>query len=382
MERIALLGCTGSIGTQVLNVVRRHGDKYKINALVCNSNVAALVKIANEFKPCYCGVANSSGVKFIKDAFKGVFSLDFTKDALKIAATLNEVDTVIVSSSGLSALQAVTEAIRLKKKVLLATKEILVSAGKLITNLAKDNGVNLIPIDSEHSAIFQCLAAGKREQLKCIILTASGGPFLNLDIKDFQNITLEQTLNHPKWNMGKKITVDSATMMNKGLEVIEAKWLFGLNLNQISCVIHPQSIIHSMVEFNDSSVICQMSYPNMEIPIQFALSCPDRFTTNVASLDFEKIKSLEFYKIDENKFPCFNLAQDAAKQDLGLVLNAANEVAVEEYLYSKIGFSDIARTVEYSLNKFHNIKIENFDDVFYFDDLIKKDTYGHINKRY
>ena len=378
MEKIALLGCTGSIGTQVLNVVRRHSDKYKIEALVCNSNTAALLKIKEEFNPIYCGVSNadlSSEFKKVQGGF-----LDFSSDAQKTAVTLKSVDTVIVASSGLSALSAVTEAIKLKKKILLATKEILVAAGKYLTDLSKKCGVNLIPIDSEHSAIFQCLAGNKKEQLKRIILTASGGPFLNLDISDFKKIKLNDTLNHPKWKMGKKITVDSATMMNKGLEIIEAKWLFDLNLNQIDCIIHPESIIHSMVEFLDSSVICQMSKPNMEIPIQYALSYPNRFITNIESLDFEKIKSLEFYQIDKTKFPCYNLAKQALADNLGLVLNSANEAAVNAYLNSKISFLDIASVVEYSLNKFHNIKTDSLDDIFYYDNAVKESASAYIEK--
>jgi len=369
MERIALLGCTGSIGMHVLNVVRRHGDKYKIEAAVCNSNIPALLKIAGEFKPAYCGVSDENlSVKF-NNALCA--ALDFSKDAQRTAATLSDVDTVIIASSGLSGLCAVIEAIKQKKKVLIATKEILVAAGKIIVDLVKQNDVKLIPIDSEHSAIFQCLAGSKREQLKRIILTASGGPFFKLPFSEFKNIKLQDTLNHPKWKMGKKITVDSATMMNKGQEVIEAKWLFDLNLDQIDCIIHPESLIHSMVEFSDSSVICQMSNPNMEIPIQYALSYPNRFVTNIESINFEKIRKLEFFKIDKKKFPCYNLAIRAFSENLGLVLNAANEVAVNAYLESKIGFLDIAAVVEYSLNKFHSIKADSISDIFYYDGKVK-----------
>lgn len=374
MEKIALLGCTGSIGTQVLNVVRRYSDKFKIEALAAGSNVGLLDKQVEEFKPSFCGINDYNKKDSLNIKKHSHTKFEFGADVLKTAVSIQNIDTVIIAVAGMCGLNAMLEAIKCNKKILLASKEILVGAGNLIAKLVKEKNIRLIPIDSEHSAIFQCLQGNNREQLKRIILTASGGPFLNKSIEDLQNVSLEDTLNHPKWNMGKKITVDSATLMNKGLEVIEAKWLFDLEPDQIDCIIHPQSIIHSMVEYADSSVICQMSYPTMEISIQYALSCPERFNTQVKSLDFAKIKNLEFIEIDKNKFPCFNLAIEALKNNLTLVLNSSNEVVVEKYLNGKLKFTDISKYVECSLNKFHKIIIDTMDDVFYYDQEVRQYT--------
>lgn len=380
MERIALLGCTGSIGTQALNIVRRYGNKFKIQALVAGSNAFLLNKQLEEFNPAFCGLADINQKAELKVKNHPNTRFEFSKDAASLAAGLKEVDTVIIAVTGITGLGAIVEAIKNNKKILCASKEIFVSAGKIISKLIKENNVNLIPIDSEHSAIFQCLQGNKREQLRKIILTASGGPFFNLSKKDLENVTLKETLNHPKWKMGKKVTVDSATLMNKGLEVIEAKWLFDLDLNEIDCVVHPQSIIHSMVEFNDSSVICQLSYPDMELPIQYALTYPDRLNTNIKSLDLVKLKNLEFFELDKKKFPCYNLCLEALKNDLTLVLNAANETAVENYLNSALNFNDIPKFVECSLNKFHNITVNTLEDVFYYEKEVKKYTGALITK--
>ena len=376
MEKIALLGCTGSIGTQVLNVVNRYSEKFKIEALVAGSNAKLLNEQVEKFKPAFCGltdIARQSELKISQNVQYG-----FGENVLGQAAAMESVDTVIIAVSGMCGLSAVLSAINKKKKILLASKEVLVAAGELVMNKIQENDIAMLPIDSEHSAIFQCLQGYKRKLLKRVILTASGGPFLNKSIAQLEKVKLSDTLKHPNWNMGKKITVDSATLMNKGLEVIEAKWLFDLKINEIDCIIHPQSIIHSMVEYVDNSVLCQMSYPTMEIPIQFAMTYPDRCETAIAPLDFKKLGRFDFFDIDADKFPCFKLAKDALRDNLTLCLNSANEVVVAKYLEGNMKFTDIPKYIECSMNKFHNIIIKNMDDVFNFDREVRKYTLSII----
>jgi len=274
---------------------------------------------------------------------------------------------------GFSGLEPTIEAIKRGKRIALANKETLVVAGEFITNLIKEYNAELIPVDSEHSAIFQCLMGEKKEQVEKLIITASGGPFLKTDKEKFSSITVKEALNHPNWNMGNKITIDSATMMNKGLEVIEAKWLFGFEEKNIDVLIHPQSIIHSMVQFVDGSIKAQLGYPDMRLPIQFALTYPERFKNDLDRTDMPKLKELTFYEPDFNKYECLKLAYQVLKEGgtTPCVLNAANEIAVSRFLKEEIKFSDISRFIKEALNKFENVSKPNIETIFEYDRLTR-----------
>ena len=365
MKKIAVLGSTGSIGTQALEIIRRFPERFKITVLTAGCNSGLLEKQAQEFKPEICGLA---------------------KDITITAADLKSCDIVLIAVGGIAALPCVIEAVKAGKRIALANKEALVAAGSLIMSSAKRYGAEIIPVDSEHSAIFQCLqtsryaachgdtvpdpayretcphdpAAVRNSQLKRVILTASGGPLLNATRAELENIKPGQVVKHPRWNMGKKISVDSATMMNKGLEVIEAHHLFGLKQSQIDVVIHPQSVIHSMAEFTDGSVLAHMSYPDMTIPISLALFYPERCPdTKVPFLDFNTLGSLDFKPLDTKRFPCFKLAMDAFKAGSAMpcVMNAANEAAVDLFLREKVSFLEIPEIIEDGMAKINvNVK--------------------------
>ncbi len=338
MKKIALIGSTGSIGLQALNVARRHCDKFKIVALSAGNNAGALIEQIKEFKPLVATCINPVDAKDLPSGVDFYFGqTSFTN------AIIPEADIVIVAVDGFKGIWAVDKAIRLGKDVALANKESLVVGGHYITKRAKEKGVNLIPVDSEHSALWQSLAFDKQRKFNKLILTASGGALRDLSKERLINATAKDALRHPNWNMGKKITVDCATLVNKGLEVIEAKWLFSTDFDKIDVIIHKESIIHSMVEYDDGAVIAQMSYPTMELPIQLALTFPDRLKTDVKPLDFVSLKSLTFEKPDHDRFPCLNLVIDAGKKGGGYpaVISGANEVAVDLFLKDKIRYGDI-----------------------------------------
>ena len=365
MKKIAIFGSTGSIGTQALRVVRRFSDEFGVSALAAGSNTESLKKQVSEFQPAFCAVSRQDCRGKICEAdFPGTRFL-YGEDANLTVAREADYDFALVCASGVRILPAALEAVRRGKRIALATKEVLVAAGDLFMAEVNRAGAELIPVDSEHSAVFQCLHGGRREQLSRIILTASGGPFRGYTREQLQSVTPAQALRHPNWSMGRKITVDSATMMNKGLEVIEAKWLFGLEAKQIHAVIHPQSIVHSMVEFDDGAVLAQLSYPSMELPIQLAFTYPDRAFAGLKPLDFASLGALTFEPLERGRFPCFDLALAAMEAGgiLPAVLNAANEELVEAFLNGRISFAQIPYDIEDVLSAVPNKAAESFVDI-------------------
>ena len=353
MKKISILGSTGSIGKQTLDVVRENKDKFKIVALAANSNINELLSQIQEFRPAVVSVYSTEGAKKLRDRLPKDNAVEVVSgmQGLITVSTLAEVDIVLTAVVGMIGLIPTLEAIKSKKTIALANKETLVTAGSLVMNEARLNGVNILPVDSEHSAIFQCLNGETTQSVEKLILTASGGPFKNRKREELINVTRNEALKHPNWNMGRKISIDSATLMNKGLEVIEARWLFNLPYEAIDVVVHPQSIIHSMVQFKDSSVIAQMGVPDMKLPIQYALSYPHRIENKFERLNLAKVSSLTFMDPDLETFPCLKLAYDALKQGgtYTTVLNAANEVLVEEFLNDRIKFYDIPIYIEKAL---------------------------------
>ena len=350
MKKVSILGATGSIGLNTLEVISRHPDKYKVFALSANKSWEKMLLLCKTYKPTYAVLIDPDAAESLrKNAPKGVTVLSGENALIKIASD-KEVDYVMAAIIGSAGMASTLAAVDAGKRVMLANKESLVLAGDLLINATKKSGAELIPVDSEHSAIFQRLKGGA-DGLKKIQLTASGGPFLKTPIHELRHVTPELACQHPNWKMGEKISVDSATMMNKGLEVIEANYLFGLNSNQIEVVIHPQSIIHSFVYFNDGSVLSQLGLPDMRSAISYALSYPKRQDSGVGDLDLTKQKPLEFISPNMSIFPCLDLAYKALKQGKNApgTLNAANEIAVESFLKGRIGFLDISKTIEKTL---------------------------------
>ncbi len=363
-KHIAILGSTGSIGTQTLDVIRAHSDKLVVEVLTANSSADLLIQQAKEFKPNTVVIADESKYTQVKEALIDLDIKVFAgADSLSQVVQMGTVDTVVTAMVGYAGLKPTIEAIKAKKNIALANKETLVVAGDLITKLIKENHVFLTPIDSEHSAIFQCLT-GEPQEIEKVILTASGGPFRTKSIDELQKVTKAQALKHPNWEMGAKITIDSATMMNKGLEVIEAKWLFGVEADNIQVVVHPQSIVHSMVQFTDGSIKAQMGLPDMKLPIQYALSYPDRWHSDFERFDFTKYPQLTFEEPDFDKFRCLAIAYDALRKggNAAAIINAANEIAVDAFLKEKIGFLDIANLVEKAINGIGFVDKPSYDD--------------------
>lgn len=340
MKKIALLGSTGSIGRQVLGVVDRYPDKYSIVSLAANSNAKLLSEQIIKYKPIAAGLTDPVNIGEISVLPKETTL--YTGERALLHCVLSEADIVFVAVVGFCGLQAVLEAVNMGKTVALANKEALVAGGELVMPLAKSKNVEIIPVDSEHSAIWQCLAFEKERQFKKIILTASGGALRDVPIENLSSVTPELALKHPNWKMGAKITIDCATMFNKGLEVIEAKWLFNAPLDEIDVFIHPQSIVHSMVEYADNALIAQLSVPSMDVPIQLALTYPERIKSGIEPLDLTK-QPLTFSAVDEKRYPCFNIALQAAK--LGGVypcaVSGANEEAVKLFLNGIISYTEI-----------------------------------------
>ena len=350
MKEVSILGATGSIGLNTLEVISRHTDKYKVFALSANKSWQKMLLLCKTHMPTYAVLVDPDAAESLrKTAPEGVTVLSGENALIEIASH-KEVDYVMAAVVGSAGMASTLAAVDAGKRVMLANKESLVLAGDLLINATKKSGAELIPVDSEHSAIFQCLQGGI-DGLKKIQLTASGGPFLKTPIHELKHVTPERACQHPNWTMGKKISVDSATMMNKGLEVIEATFLFGLSSNQIEVVIHPQSIIHSFVYFNDGSVLSQLGLPDMRSAISYALSYPERHNSGVEDLDLTKQKPLEFISPNMSAFPCLGLAYEALKQGKNApgTLNASNEIAVEAFLGNKIGFLDISKTIEKTL---------------------------------
>jgi len=350
MKKISLLGSTGSIGRNSLEVVRRNPEKFRLVALAAGRNIFELAKQIEEFKPLAVSVIDESHARELKKNLRSLRGLDilYGPEGYRQVAAMQDAGMVISAMVGASGLLPTLAAIEAGKDIALANKETLVMAGKLIMDKVKGGGVTLLPVDSEHSAIFQCLTGQRPQGVRRIHLTASGGPFFRFSRERLESVKPEDALKHPNWLMGNKITIDSATMMNKGLEVIEAKWLFDVDINKIQVCIHPQSIIHSMVEFVDGSVLAQLGIPDMKIPIAYALSFPERLDCPELSLDLFKVGSLEFFPPDTERFPCLALACEAARQGgtMTAVLNAANEVAVEAFLGERLSFLKIPQLVE------------------------------------
>ena len=371
MKNISILGVTGSIGTQALDVLRFHKDKFKLVSISAYKNIDLTLDIIEEFKPRVVAINDKASFEKLKN-IKGTLDYDFEllygMEGLIKVATLKEVHTVLTSVVGMIGLKPTLEAIKCKKDIALANKETLVVAGELVMNEAKKYGVKILPVDSEHSAIFQCLQGNDLKSVDKIIITASGGPFRGYSKKQLENVTLNQALNHPKWSMGKKITIDSSTLMNKGLEVIEAHWLFDCDYENIEVVVHPQSIIHSMVQYKDGAVIAQLGVTDMKLPIQYALNYPLRDNNISEKLDFYKINELNFYKPDTEVFRCLKLAYKAGKMGglMPTILNGANEVCVDLFLNEKIKYLDIPTIVEECMEVFKNdmeVSLRNIIDL-------------------
>ena len=350
---LSILGSTGSIGTQTLDVIRLFPDRFQIRALTAGGNVELLAEQAREFRPDCVAIGDEGRAGELRDALSGLgIEVRAGEPGLCEAASRADVDVVVAAVVGFAGLAPVVEALRAGKQVALANKETLVVAGALINAILEKTEGTLLPVDSEHSAIFQCLAGESERCVEQVVLTASGGPFRTRAADTFSDITVEEALDHPNWSMGAKITIDSATMMNKGLEVIEAKWLFNLAVDQIEVLVHPQSIVHSMVAFTDGSVKAQLGVPDMKVPIQYALSYPARWPAPHERLDWSEITRLDFETPDTDKFPCLRLAFEAL--EIGgtapAVLNAANEQAVSLFLNEEIRFTDIPRAIEDALH--------------------------------
>jgi 1-deoxy-D-xylulose-5-phosphate reductoisomerase len=364
LKRLVILGSTGSIGKNTLKVISDYPDRFKVAALAVRNNVQELELQINEFRPDVVAVFDESAAEILKKKDPPVEILTGERGLIEVA-TLENVDMVVSAIVGSAGLIPTYEAIKAGKTIALATKEALVMAGKIIMSEASKRGVRIIPVDSEHSAVFQCLNGRDMDEVEKIILTASGGSFLRKDISELETVTPAQALKHPNWDMGKKITIDSATLMNKGLEVIEAYWLFNLTIEKIGVIIHPQSIIHSMVKFIDGSVIAHMSVPDMKGPISYALSYPERLGNILPVLNLSEVKELTFEEPDNEKYPSLSLTYDALRMGgtMPCVLNTANETAVEAFLNEKISFTEIPRVVSKTMAEHKVLKGESVEEV-------------------
>lgn len=363
MRKLAILGSTGSIGTQALQVAALHADRYQVTALVARSSYTLFFEQVRAFRPRLAGLVVRPDA--IPDDLKQIEWV-FGEEALTFAAEHADADDVLVSVVGIAGLSAVMKALQSGKRVLLANKEPLVAGGALVTEAARRAGKPLLPVDSEHSAIFQCLQGAQGNTPRRLLLTASGGPFRTWQKRDIYRATKAQALKHPNWSMGQKITIDSATMMNKALEVIEARWLFDMPAEKIDVLVHPQSVVHSMVEYEDGAVIAQMGTPDMRLPILYAMSWPERLATGGQALDWSQIGALTFEAPDTDKFPALNLAYAALKAGgtAAAVMNGANEVAVQAFLEDRICFGRIAQVVEETMQRISVVHSPSLEEVF------------------
>jgi 1-deoxy-D-xylulose-5-phosphate reductoisomerase len=364
-KKLAILGSTGSIGTQALEVVAAHPEEFVVEVLAAGNNADLLIEQALKFKPNVVVINDVAHLAKVKDALldEGI-KVYGGEDALADVVQMETIDLVLAAIVGYAGLRSTLSAIKAGKQIALANKETLVVAGELVTKTAREKAVNLYPVDSEHSAIFQCLAGEFHNPVEKIYLTASGGPFRGKTREQLATVTKNEALKHPNWTMGAKVTIDSATLMNKGLEVIEAKWLFHLKPEQIDVIVHPQSIVHSLVQFADGSMKAQMGLPDMKLPIQYAMGYPNRLKSDFPRFDFLKYPSLTFEPADRKTFSCLDLAYSAMKRggNLACVMNAANEVAVEAFLNGKIGFLQIADVIEKTMAKAIFIAAPSYDD--------------------
>jgi 1-deoxy-D-xylulose-5-phosphate reductoisomerase len=384
-ERIALLGSTGSIGTQALDVISRYPDKFEVEALTAGDNIDLLTSQARKFLPRSVVIGNSKHYRQLKENLRDQkISVYSGNEAMEQVVAGSDVDVVVAAIVGYSGLKPTISAVKAGKKIALANKETMVVAGEIISKMLQQSGSRIIPVDSEHSAIFQCLSGEENNPVERITLTASGGPFLNMSVSKLQNVSPDDALKHPNWNMGDKVTVDSASMMNKGLEVIEAKWLFDLKPEQIKVIIHPQSIIHSFVHFADGSVKAQLGIPDMRIPILYALSYPIRFTSDLPRLNLTDYPAFTFSEPDLKKFRNLSLAYYALRKggNMPCILNAANEIAVRAFLSEKIGFMQMSDIVEYTMSNMQYYPSPDLEVLETSDKNARETTINYINKLY
>ncbi len=370
MKKLGILGSTGSIGRSCLSVVRDNPEKFQVVSMTAGENAELLAQQVLEVKPAFVSLANEQAANLLRARLRdagcnGIPEIAYGPEAMKKAAALPELDLVISSTVGVAGLPATYEALLAGKQVALANKEVLVAAGELVTAAARAKSLELLPVDSEHNAVHQCLRAGRKEEASRLVLTASGGPFLHTPVEEMETATVEQALRHPTWRMGSRITIDSATMMNKGFEVIEACWLFGFTPDRVRVKVHPQSTVHSMVEFVDGSILAQISVTDMRLPILYALTYPDRMPSSEYLFDWESLRVLEFFEPDFERFPCLKLAYEAAGcgGSYPCALNAADEVAVAAFLEEKIPFGAIPRLIADVLHSVPSRKFNNMEDV-------------------
>ena len=365
-RRIAILGSTGSIGTQALDVISQHTDLFEVELLTANNNADLLIEQALKFKPNHVVICNEDHYAKVNDALAATDTKVFAgMKSVNDLVQSSTIDMVLASMVGFSGLEPTLNAIRGGKAIALANKETLVAAGSIVTRLAREYNTPVIPVDSEHSAIFQCLQ-GEYTQIEKLILTASGGPFRTWSIEDIAKATRAQALNHPNWDMGAKVTIDSASMMNKGLEMIEASWLFNVSPDDIEIVVHPQSIVHSMVQFTDGCLKAQLGAPDMRVPIQYALSYPQRVSLDTKRISFPELAHLDFYAPDSTRFPAIELAYAAhrMKGNMACIMNGANEIAVDAFLKEKILFHRIPEIIEKTMEKATFVPLPDTDDIY------------------
>ncbi len=385
MKKVAILGSTGTIGRNTLDVIRHHQKHFRVTALAAGSNIRLLEEQIREFRPEIVSLERKEDAEFIRNRFK--------KDSLRVTYGLDGVleiggnpgnDIVVSAITGINGLKPTLAAVRAGKSVALANKESMVVAGSLIRAEARKSGARIIPVDSEHSGVLQCLAGENRRNVKKVTLTASGGPFFRTSLSELRKKTVEEALAHPRWKMGKKVTVDSATLMNKGLELIEARWLFDFKPGELDVLIHPQSIVHALVEMRDGSVLAQLSPTDMKIPIQFALTYPEREDAVLPPLDLARIGALEFYPVEAKRYPLIRLATWALREggSAAVALNAANEVAVEAFLARRIGFLAISDVVHRAVDGHEQRTVRTLDDILDVDRLMRERTSQIIQQRY
>ncbi len=379
-KRVVVLGATGSIGESALKVARDIPERMEIIGLAANSNAEKLAAAANETRAPFVCLVNETKIDILRRALEYKPRIFTGEEGLREIVCLTDADMVLVAIVGTGGLRPALIAIEAGKDLAVASKEILVMAGEIVMREARENGVHVLPVDSEHNAIFQCVEGKSSLDIRRIILTASGGPFRETPGKDFDSVTPEQALKHPTWNMGPKITIDSATLFNKGLEMIEAHWLFGVEMNRVEVVIHPQSIVHSMVEFTDGSTLAQLSYSNMCFPIQYAVTWPDRVPNTLPPLDFSKLSKLEFFAPRYEDFPALNLARRAGETGgtLPAVMNAANEIAVAAFLDRRMRFPDIWHVVEEVMNQHTAVAHPNLDAILEADQWARNEAQGCV----
>lgn len=377
MKKIAIFGSTGSIGTSTLNVIRENPKLFKVVTLVAGKNIEKLCEQIEEFKPQNVYIISEQDADTIRSKYYNI-NIYSGESGMEEISMLTDFDISISALVGISGLKPTYNMIKNGKTVALANKEVLVAGGKLIMNAAKQYGAKLLTVDSEHSAIMQCLNGENTNPIDKILLTASGGPFFDKEIND--DITVEDALNHPTWKMGAKVTIDSSTMMNKGFEIIEAKWLFDVDPDKIEVVVHKKSLVHSMVQFNDGTIMANIGPKSMQIPIAYALNYPNRLKNNIEKLDLFQVRELVFEKPDLEKFKCLRLAYDAIKKGhcYQVILNAADEVLVEAFLNKKIKYTDIPNGIEHMMNMYKNRELNTVDEILDFDKEVKIETKKYI----